>query len=125
MVILKGKEIFHKLLIPNMASKEMFDKTRAVMNAPFIIDSEMIPEKIPFIFKGAFEHFLEPMTIIAIRNITVKMECKLKQGGKLKAVKSTKQNGQRNGNNTSTHMGYTNIQKWNDHRQKRITQRNP
>ena len=53
----------------------------------------MIPEKIPFILKGAFEHFLEPMTIIAIRNITVKMECKLNQGGKLKAVKSTNRMG--------------------------------
>ena len=72
MIIMKGKDKYHKLVTPNMATKKFHDNTRAVLNTPFEIDSQYKIKNLPFTLKGAFNHFLEPITITALKNITIK-----------------------------------------------------
>ena len=91
MIILKGKDEYHKLITPNMATQILHDNTRVALNMPFEIDSQYKIESLPFTLKGAFDHFLEPTTIIALKNITLKMDCKIGTEGKFKTITS-KQN---------------------------------
>jgi hypothetical protein len=88
MIIMKGKDKYHKLITPNMATQVFHDNTRAVLNNPFEIDSQYKIENLPFSLKGAFDHFLETITITALANITIKMDCKTGTEGNLKTITS-------------------------------------
>jgi hypothetical protein len=88
MIIMKGKDKYHKLVTPNMATKTFHNNTRAVLNNPFEIDSQYKIENLPFSLKGSFNHFLEPITITALANINVKMDCKTGTKGNLKTITS-------------------------------------
>ena len=90
MMIMKGSDNFHNNIAPNMVTKQLHDGTRVALNLPYTIDDKMEMKNIPFQLKGAFNHFLEAPTVTALQDITVKLDCKLEQHGKLKTKTNVK-----------------------------------
>ena len=88
MMIMKESDNFHNNIALNMVTKQLHDGTRVALNLPYTIDNEMEMKNIPFQLKGAFNHFLEAPTVTALQDITVKLDCRLKQQGKLKTETS-------------------------------------
>ena len=88
MIILKGKDDFHKYIAKNQVTHKLHDSTRVLLNKPFEIDGQYDLRKLPFTLRGVVNSFLEPTTIVALAPLTVKLECKLKVKGKLTANKT-------------------------------------